>query len=70
VPPILGLLVGIPLGVAVFVPLMRWLRCLDKVDRDRLRGIASMLPGPARQPYRGLVDLLVPARRVEAEVQT
>jgi O-antigen/teichoic acid export membrane protein len=64
--PLPALLLGIPLGVVVFVPLMRWVRCLDKVDRDRLRGLASMLPAPARQPYRRLIDVLAPLRATAA----
>ena len=62
VPPLLGIVLGVPLGVAIFVVLMRTLRCLDSVDRERLRTIASLLPARIRGLYRTIVDIIVPAR--------
>jgi len=62
VPPLLGVVLGVPLGVAIFVVLMRSLRCLDAVDRERLRTIASLLPSRTRGLYRALVDIIAPAR--------
>jgi O-antigen/teichoic acid export membrane protein len=60
--PLASLIAGIPLGVVVFAALVRWLRCLDRLDRDRLRGLDRMLPSRVQGPYRAVIDLLVPAR--------
>jgi O-antigen/teichoic acid export membrane protein len=60
-PPVPGLILGILVGVVVFVMLMRWLRCLDKDDGDRLRHLDRMLPGPLRRPYEVVIAFLVPA---------
>jgi hypothetical protein len=61
-PPLLAVLLGVPLGVAIFALLTRWLRCLDTLDRERLRIIAALLPSRTRGLYRTLVDIIVPAR--------
>jgi hypothetical protein len=61
-PPLLAIIVGVPLGVAIFAVLMRWLRCLDTADRERLRGIASLLPARTRWLYRTILDIVAPAR--------
>jgi O-antigen/teichoic acid export membrane protein len=60
-PPLPGLGLGIPVGATVFVMLMRWLRCLDKDDGDRLRHLERMLPGPVRRPYDAVIAFLIPA---------
>jgi O-antigen/teichoic acid export membrane protein len=60
VPSLAAMLAGIPLGVAIFVVLMRLLRCLDEADRDRLRQLARLVPSRARNLYLGLVRFLVP----------
>jgi O-antigen/teichoic acid export membrane protein len=65
-PRLPGVIVGIPLGMTIFVLLMRALRCLDKADRDRLRGLDRMLPGRARAPYRKVINFLVPVAPVAA----
>jgi O-antigen/teichoic acid export membrane protein len=67
-PPLLAIIVGVPLGVAIFVVLMRWLRCLDSADRERLRGIASLLPARTRGLYRAILDIVAPARPSEDAV--
>ena len=59
---------GVPLGVAIFVVLMRALRCLDSTDRERLRGIASLLPARTRGLYRTILDIVAPARPSEDAV--
>jgi len=64
-PPLLAIIVGIPFGVAIFVTLMRWLRCLDGTDRERLRMIASLLPARTRRLYRTILDFVVPDRQSE-----
>jgi O-antigen/teichoic acid export membrane protein len=61
-PPLLAVLLGVPLGVAIFALLTRWLRCLDTLDRERLRTIAALLPSRTRGLYRTLIDIIVPAR--------
>jgi O-antigen/teichoic acid export membrane protein len=65
-PSLLALLVGIPLGVATFVVLTRWLQCLDAADRARLRQLERLLPARARGSYLAVVDFLAPARSVDA----
>jgi hypothetical protein len=57
-----ALIVGIPLGAAIFVLLMRWLRCLDPTDGDRLRQLDRLLPARLRGPYVAVVDFLAPAQ--------
>ncbi len=65
-PPLLAIIVGVPVGVAIFAVLTRWLRCLDLADRERLRGIASLLPARTRWLYRAILDIIVPARPSDA----
>ena len=62
VTPAMGLVLGIPLGVLIFVLLTRWLRSLDQGDRDRLRSLNRMVPARLRKVYLGLVSVIVPAR--------
>jgi len=61
-PSLLALLVGIPVGVAIFVLLTRILRCLNNVDRDRLRTLDRIMPARIRGAYLALVSALAPAR--------
>jgi O-antigen/teichoic acid export membrane protein len=58
-PALLALLVGIPVGAAVFALLVRVLRCLDGADGDRLRQLRKLVPGRARGSYLRVVDFLV-----------
>src|SRR6266545_6131737 len=51
---------GIPVGAGIFFLLVRWLRCLDAADRDRLRQLTRMMPSRARPLYLGLLHFLVP----------
>ena len=60
-PPLPGLLLGIPFGAAVFFVLARWLRFLDAADRNRLRKLERLMPSPAGRPYQAVVDFVVPA---------
>ena len=60
-PSLLALLVGIPLGAAIFGVLTRWLRCLDSADRDRLRKLDRLIPMRARGSYLAMVDFLAHA---------
>jgi O-antigen/teichoic acid export membrane protein len=60
-PPLAVLLVGIPVGAAVFIVLARLLRCLDRADRERFRQLERLVPGRARGPYMKLINFLVPA---------
>jgi lipopolysaccharide exporter len=62
-PPLLAIIVGVPVGIAIFALLMRWMRCLDSTDRERLRTIASLLPARTRRPYRTILDFIVPERQ-------
>jgi len=55
-----ALLVGVPVGIAIFAFLARLLRCLDAADGERLRQLRRLLPAGARRPYVALVDFLVP----------
>jgi len=64
-PALPALLVGIPLGVAIFVAFMRWLKCLDAADRGRLRRLDRLLPARVRGSYLTVIDLLVPGRPVD-----
>ena len=57
-----ALIVGIPLGATIFILLVRWLRCVDPTDRDRLRQLDRLLPARVRRPYVAVVDFLAPAR--------
>jgi O-antigen/teichoic acid export membrane protein len=59
-PPLPGLIIGILVGATVFVLAMRWLRCLDKDDGDRLRHLDRMLPARLRRPYEAVIAFLVP----------
>ena len=61
-PPLLALLVGVPVGVVIFVVLTRLLRCLDKADQYRLRQLERLIPGPLRAPYVRLVGFLAPTQ--------
>jgi O-antigen/teichoic acid export membrane protein len=61
-PPLAALIVGIPLGAAIFIFLMRALRCLDKADRDRLRTLNTMLPARARASFLAVVNFMAPVR--------
>ena len=61
VPSVPALLVGIPLGMVIFVLLTRVLRCLDRDDRDRLAQMKRLLPARARGPYLSVVDFLIRA---------
>ncbi len=67
-PPLLAVLLGVPVGIAIFALLTRWLRCLDTAARERLRGIASLLPARTRGLYRGILDIIAPARPSEDAV--
>ncbi len=64
-PSLLAIIVGVPVGIAIFAVLMRWMRCLDSTDRERLRTIASLLPARTRRPYRTILDFIVPERQSE-----
>jgi O-antigen/teichoic acid export membrane protein len=55
-----ALLLGIPVGAAVFVLLLRVLRCLDAGDRERLRQLARFFPRPARRGYVAILRFLAP----------
>lgn len=59
-PALPALVLGIPVGAAVFVVLMRWLRCLDPTDRDRLRQLARLMPSRTRGAYRAVIGFLAP----------
>ena len=59
-PPLAGVAVGIPLGIAIFAVATRLLRCLDRADADRLRQIGRLLPSRTRGSYGALVAFLVP----------
>jgi O-antigen/teichoic acid export membrane protein len=58
---LLALVLGIPVGAAVFFVLARWLRLLDQADRERLRRLDRLVPSPARGSYLAVVEFLVPA---------
>jgi O-antigen/teichoic acid export membrane protein len=58
--PLLALAVGIPVGAAVFIVLVRVLRCLDEADGGRLRRLQRMVPARARARYLQVVDFVVP----------
>lgn len=59
-PPLPGLLLGVPLGVALVVLGLRVLRCVHPEDRDRLLDAAAMLPVFARDPFVTMVGLVAP----------
>ncbi len=59
-PPLLALIVGMPMGAAIFITLLRGFRCLDASDGDRLRRLKRVVPGRARAYYLRLVDFVAP----------
>jgi lipopolysaccharide exporter len=61
-PPLAAILVGVPVGVAIFAVFTRLLRYLDEADQGRLRQLGRMLPSRARGAFTALVDFLVRAR--------
>jgi len=60
-PALAGLVVGIPVGAAIFVVATRLLGFLDSADRGRLQRLGRMLPARARGAYSTLVDFLARA---------
>jgi O-antigen/teichoic acid export membrane protein len=60
--PLAALAVGIPVGAVVFISLMRWLRCLDATDRDRLRRFDKLLPASTHRAYFTMLDFVAPVR--------
>jgi O-antigen/teichoic acid export membrane protein len=60
-PSLAALVVGVPVGAATFIVLVRLLRCLDGADRDRLRRLDRIVPGRARPAYLRVIDFVAPA---------
>ena len=58
--PIVAIPVGIPVGMAVFVILLRLVRFLDPADRSRLLSLQRMMPRPMQGPFAALVDFVAP----------
>jgi O-antigen/teichoic acid export membrane protein len=61
VPPVVGLLVGIPLGVVLLAVMLRLTGALDSTDAERLVSLGQRLPGAVRGKYVSLLRALVPS---------
>lgn len=61
VPPVLGLLLGIPLGVAVLALMLRLTRTLDAADAGRLASLGRLFPAALRPRYVAMLRVMVPS---------
>lgn len=59
-PPTQGLLIAIPLGVLVFLSMLRLTRCMTDEDRQRLDSISQKLPKFARMGTHHIINFVVP----------
>jgi O-antigen/teichoic acid export membrane protein len=65
-PSIVGLAAGVPAGVLLMVVLLRFARCADPADGERLASLQRLLPGPMRRLYLLLVRFVHPTAAASA----
>ena len=61
VPPVVGLLLGVPLGIVVLATMLRLTTALDTTDAERLVSLRRLLPSAVQSKYVTLLRVVVPS---------